>query len=63
MMQNDSRWWKSMTLAVVCGLTLGFASGCVPDNLLVNTFGDIVNGLIISGVNLGLAGTGTGLQI
>lgn len=63
MMQKDSRWWKTMTLAVVCGLTLGVGSGCVPDNLLVSTFGDIVNGLIISGVNLGLAGTGTGLQI
>ena len=63
MMQNDSKSWKSMVFAVICGMTLAFGSGCVPDNLLVNTFGNIVNGLIISGVNLGLAGTGTGLQI
>lgn len=63
MMQCNSRLWKSMALAVVCGVTFGVGSGCVPDDLLVSTFGDVVNGLIISGVNLGLAGTGTGLQI
>jgi hypothetical protein len=36
----------------------GGFGGCVPDNFLVNKNGEIVNGLIISVLNLLLAPTG-----
>jgi hypothetical protein len=45
----------------VCGLILGFATGCLPDNFWTDKLGEIVNSLIITAANTALAGTGLGL--
>ncbi|MDO8630251.1 MAG: hypothetical protein Q7R41_07135 [Phycisphaerales bacterium] len=39
-------------------LLAGFGGTCIPDNLFAETAGEIVNGLIITGVNMILAGGG-----
>lgn len=40
---------------------LGSGSTCLPDNILAETAGEIVNGLIIAGFNM--LATGSGFQI
>jgi hypothetical protein len=55
------QWATLAGMASCMAFQLG---GCaLPENFWVGKWGEIVNGLIISGINLGLAGTGTGLQI
>ncbi|MCH7596071.1 MAG: hypothetical protein IID35_05870 [Planctomycetes bacterium] len=55
---KKSRVWKTMML--VGGQAVLFASGgsCLPDNILAETAGEIVNGLIIAGFNMFAAGSG-----
>jgi hypothetical protein len=37
---------------------LGIGGGCLPDNFWADKAGEIVNGLIIGALNLGLSATG-----
>ena len=50
-------------MMLVGGQAVLFASGgsCLPDNILAETAGEIVNGLIIAGFNM--LATGSGFQI
>lgn len=57
-MRRRSSISRVMTLACTCGFLWGFGGGCLPDNLFVNTAGEIVKGLIISGVNTALSDAG-----
>lgn len=50
--------WKKLSFVGSQLAIASFGGSCLPDNILANTAGEIVNGLIISGVNLVLAGTG-----
>lgn len=54
-MRRASTLWKKAAVGI-CGLVLGFGGGCLPDNLFAETAGQIVNGLIVSGINQALAG-------
>lgn len=47
-------------MMLVGGQAVLFASGgsCLPDNILAETAGEIVNGLIIAGFNMFAAGSG-----
>ncbi len=56
-MQRASTMCRTMQL-VVCGLLLGFTTGCLPDNFWTDKLGEIVNGVIISVVDTALAGAG-----
>ncbi len=60
-MRKLTTFWRALTLAGTCGLLWGVGGGCLPEDLLAGTVGEIVNGLIISGFNAALGGTG--LQI
>ena len=57
-MRKRSRFFKGLTLAATCGLLWQFGGGCLPDNFFADKLGEIVNGVIIFGVNSALAGTG-----
>ncbi len=48
-MRKASTMCKTMKLAV-CGMILGFATGCLPDNFWSKTLGDVVNDLVVSNV-------------
>lgn len=55
---KSTRWWKKFVL-VFCPMTFVFTgSNCVPDNLLADTAGQIVNGLIITTFNAAISGSG-----
>lgn len=56
MMRRASRLWKK-AVAGICGLVLGSSAGCLPDNFFADKAGEIVNGLITSGINIALADT------
>lgn len=60
-MQKSVRLWKKLGFVGSQLVMAGFGGSCLPDNILANTAGEIVNGLILSGVNLVL--TGTGVQV
>ncbi len=59
MRKASTLWMKAV--AGMCGLVLGAGGGCLPDNLFVDTAGEIVESLIISGATRALSGAG--LQI
>ena len=52
--------WKKAVVGI-SGLVLGLGGGCLPDNLFANTAGEIVNGLILFGINAALSGAGVQL--
>lgn len=58
---KKSRIWKIMMLVGGPAVLLGSGSTCLPDNILAETAGEIVNGLIIAGFNM--LATGSGFQI
>lgn len=58
MMRKTVKFWKTLTLVGSPVMLFGFGGGCLPDNILADTAGEIVNGLIIAGVNLILGGSG-----
>ena len=60
-MQESVKLWKKLGFVGSQLVIAGFGGTCLPDNILANTAGEIVNGLILSGVNLVL--TGTGIQV
>ncbi len=60
-MRKLATYWRALTLAGTCGLLLGVGGSCLPEDLLANTAGEVLNGLIISGFNAALGGAG--LQI
>ncbi len=62
-MSRLARFSKGLVLLASGSMVMGFGSGCVPENFLVDKSGEIVNGFIIAGVNLALAATGLGIQI
>lgn len=48
-----------MRMLIACqAILFGFGGSSLPDNILAETAGDIVNGLIISAANTALSGTG-----
>ncbi len=55
-MRRASTSWKKAAVGI-CGLVLGFGGGCLPENFIVDKAGEIVNGFIVSGINLALADT------
>lgn len=57
-MRRSVRSWKMLSLVGSQVLLAGFGGTCIPDNLFAETAGQIVSGLIISGVNMILAGGG-----
>lgn len=57
-MRKPITFWKKLGLVGSHVLLASFGGTCLPDNILADTAGEIVNGLIIAGVNLVLAGTG-----
>ncbi|MFQ5590582.1 MAG: hypothetical protein ACE5HE_05420 [Phycisphaerae bacterium] len=60
MMPEISTWWRKV-LTFSCGLVFASAGGCLPENFFAEKAGEIVNGLIVSGINMALADSG--LQI
>ena len=50
-----------MMLVATPAMLFGSGGTCLPDNILAETAGEIVNGLIIAGFNV--LATGSGLQI
>lgn len=50
--------WKKLSLVGSQVLLVGFSGACLPDNILADTAGEIVNGVIIGGMNMILAGSG-----
>ncbi len=56
-MQRASTLWSTKRFAGLCGLLMGIG-GCLPDGLFSDTAGEIVNGLIISAVEMALSGAG-----
>ena len=56
-MRKTSTMCRTMKLAV-CGMILGFATGCLPDNFWSETLGDVVNSLVVSGVETALSEVG-----
>lgn len=60
-MRKLSRFWRGVALAGTCGMLWGVGGSCLPEGFLATTAGEILNGLIISGFNAALGGTG--LQI
>lgn len=59
-MMRRASAWKRIVVGIG-GLILGISGGCVPDDFFVKTAGDIVSGLILSGVNIALTNTGLGV--
>lgn len=59
-MRRAATSWKKAVVGI-CGLVMGFGGGCLPDNFLADKAGEIVNGLIVSGINQALADTGFGI--
>ena len=57
-MQKSITLWKKFGFVGSQLVLASFGGTCLPDNILADTAGEIVNGLIIAGVNLVLAGTG-----
>ncbi len=53
-MQRASTLSKK-AVAGICGLVLGSTAGCLPENFFSEKAGEIVNGLLISGINTALA--------
>ncbi len=60
-MRKHSNSWRTSVLVLVCGALLGFNTGCLPENFFSDQAGNVVSGLVISGLNLAL--TDSGLQI
>jgi hypothetical protein len=60
-MRKSVRFWKMLSLVGSQLLLAGFGGTCLPDNIFADTGGQIVNGLILSGLNMILAASG--LQI
>lgn len=58
---KKSRIWKTMMLVSGQGVLFLSGGGCLPDNILANTAGEIINGLIIAGFNM--LATGSGFQV
>ncbi len=56
-MQRTSKLWKKAVVGI-CGLVLGSSFGCLPNNFWAEKAGEIVNGLIISGINTALVDSG-----
>jgi|GEM_PF-1582198 len=52
-----SRTWKMAALFAGQAMLLGSGGSCLPDNVLAETLGDVVNGLIVAGVNVVLSST------
>ena len=57
-MRKSIIFWKKLCFVGSQLVLASFGGTCLPDNILADTAGEIVNGLIIAGVNLALAGTG-----
>ena len=60
-MQKVRKTWKRMAFLSTQVLLVFSGGACLPDNIFAETAGDVVNGLIITGINLVLADSG--LQI
>ncbi len=61
-MKTRVKQWIALTGVMASGAM--FAGGCaLPENFWVDKSGEIVNSLIISALNMVLAGAGTGIQI
>jgi len=57
-MKNLAKIYKTTGLVAVSGITFGVTGSCLPENFFAGLGGDLLNGLIIAGVNLFLAGFG-----
>ena len=57
-MRKTVKFWKTLSLVGSQVFLVGFGGACLPDNIFTDTAGEIVNGLIIAGVNLILGGSG-----
>ena len=57
-MRKTAKFWKTLSLIGSQVVLFGFGGACLPDNIFTDTAGEIVNGLIIAGVNLILGGSG-----
>lgn len=65
-MRMENRTWTTKTRKIAAFLTghailLATSGSCLPDNVFADTAGEIVNGLIIAGLNLTLSGSGVQL--
>ncbi len=56
-MRKSVRFRKALTIVVSQLFLAGFGGACLPDNVLADTGGQIVNGLILAGVNMVLNGS------
>ena len=57
-MQKVRKTWKRMAFLSTQVLLVFSGGACLPDNIFADTAGEIVNGLIITGINLALVDTG-----
>lgn len=57
-MQKSISCWKKLSFVGSSLVMASFGGTCLPDNILADTAGEIVNSLLIMGVNMFLAGAG-----
>ena len=57
-MQKARKTWKRMAFLSTQVLLVFSGGACLPDNIFAETAGEIVNGLILTGINLALANSG-----
>ncbi len=57
-MQKTISCWKKLGLIGSSLVVASFGGTCLPDNILADTAGEIVNGIFVTGFNMFLAGAG-----
>ena len=55
---KKSRICKTMMFVWCQAMLMSFGGTCLPDNILADTAGQIVNGLIVGGFDMLVAGSG-----
>jgi len=57
-MRQFAKIYKATGLVAASGILFGVTGGCLPENFFAGAAGDLLNSLILAGVNVLLAGVG-----